>query len=104
MTLTTLRRRFTTEPRTRIVAFGSSNTDRRITGMHWLDWLDLGIKQTFGRVHHCQRHHGIQHREDKPKDEVQQRPAAPPFGNARGQRRPGLSAGGCAAWLHLRLW
>ena len=53
MTLTTLCRLFTTEPRTRIVAFGSSNTDRRITGMHWFDWLDLGIKQTFGRVHHC---------------------------------------------------
>ncbi len=39
--------------RTRIVAFGSSNTERRIHGLHWFDWLDLGIKQTYGRVHHC---------------------------------------------------
>lgn len=44
--------RLQTEPRTRFVAFGSSNTDRRIHGLHWFDWLDLGIKQTYGRVHH----------------------------------------------------
>lgn len=41
------------EHRTRFVAFGSSNTERRIHGLHWFDWLDLGIKQTYGRVHHC---------------------------------------------------
>lgn len=45
--------RFTEGRRTRIVAFGSSNTERRIHGLHWFDWLDLGIKQTYGRVHHC---------------------------------------------------
>jgi lysophospholipase L1-like esterase len=45
--------RLQTESRTRIVAFGSSNTERRIHGLHWFDWLDLGIKQTYGRVHHC---------------------------------------------------
>jgi lysophospholipase L1-like esterase len=39
--------------KTRIVAFGSSNTERRIHGLHWFDWLDLGIKQTYGRLHHC---------------------------------------------------
>ncbi|MDF1512810.1 MAG: GDSL-type esterase/lipase family protein [Anaerolineae bacterium] len=38
--------------RTRLVAFGSSNTDRRIHGLHWFDWLDLALKQTYGRVHH----------------------------------------------------
>ena len=38
--------------RTRIVAFGSSNTERRIHELHWFDWLDLGIRQTYGRVHH----------------------------------------------------
>jgi lysophospholipase L1-like esterase len=45
--------RFQAGQRTRIVAFGSSNTERRIHGLHWFDWLDLGIKQTYGRVHHC---------------------------------------------------
>jgi lysophospholipase L1-like esterase len=45
--------RLQTEPRTRIVAFGSSNTERRIHGLHWFDWLDLAIKHTYGRVHHC---------------------------------------------------
>jgi lysophospholipase L1-like esterase len=45
--------RLRTEPRTRIVAFGSSNTERRIHGLHWFDWLDLAIKQSYGRVHHC---------------------------------------------------
>lgn len=53
MELVDIRHRLETEPRTRLVAFGSSNTDRRIHGLHWFDWLDLGIKQTFGRVHHC---------------------------------------------------
>jgi lysophospholipase L1-like esterase len=38
--------------RKRFVAFGSSNTERRIHGLHWFDWLDLGLKQTYGRVHH----------------------------------------------------
>lgn len=38
--------------RTRFVAFGSSNTDRRIHGLHWFDWLDLGLKHIFGRVVH----------------------------------------------------
>ena len=37
----------------RLVAFGSSNTERRIHGLHWFDWLDLGLKQAYGRVHHC---------------------------------------------------
>jgi lysophospholipase L1-like esterase len=53
MSLKQLRQRLITEPRTRLVAFGSSNTDRRIHGLHWFDWLDLGIKQTLGRVHTC---------------------------------------------------
>jgi len=52
MDLDTIRQHLQTETRTRIVAFGSSNTDRRICGLHWFDWLDLGIKHTHGRVHH----------------------------------------------------
>jgi len=39
----------------RILAFGSSNTDRRIVGMHWLDCLDLALKEKHGRIHHCVR-------------------------------------------------
>ena len=45
--------RLRSEPHTRIVAFGSSNTERRIPGLHWFDWLDLGLKHTYGRVFHC---------------------------------------------------
>jgi len=52
MSIEAILNRLQTSPRTRFVAFGSSNTDRRIHGLHWFDWLDLGIKQTYGRVHH----------------------------------------------------
>ncbi len=34
------------------MAFGSSNTERRIHGLHWFDWLELGLAQTYGRRHH----------------------------------------------------
>jgi len=37
--------------RTRILAFGSSNTERHIPGLHWLDWLELAIRCRYGRVH-----------------------------------------------------
>jgi acyl-CoA thioesterase-1 len=46
--------RFKREPMTRIVAIGSSNTAK---GYHcegqynWLDWLDVGISQWWGRKH-----------------------------------------------------
>jgi len=33
---------------TRIVAFGSSNTERRIAGMHWFDCFELACRTTFG--------------------------------------------------------
>ena len=35
----------------RILAFGSSNTERRIPGTHWLDCLELAIKNAYGRIH-----------------------------------------------------
>ena len=35
--------------RIRIVAVGSSNTQRRQPGMHWLDYLELGLKYKFGK-------------------------------------------------------
>ena len=33
----------------RLLYFGSSNTQRRIPGMHWADWLELGCKNHWGR-------------------------------------------------------
>ena len=36
----------------RILAFGSSNTERRIPGTHWFDCLELAIKNKYGRIHH----------------------------------------------------
>lgn len=51
-TLETILKRLMAGEKTRFVAFGSSNTERRIHGLHWFDWLDLGLKQTYGRVHH----------------------------------------------------
>ncbi len=53
---TQLIQRFRTEPLTRIVAFGSSNTERaeHCEGAHnWFDWLDVGLRHRYGRVHHC---------------------------------------------------
>jgi len=32
----------------RMAAFGSSNTQRRLMGMHWFDLAELGLKQTYG--------------------------------------------------------
>lgn len=39
--------------RQRILAFGSSNTERYLPGMHWFDCVELAIRQRFGRVHSC---------------------------------------------------
>jgi len=33
----------------RVVAFGSSNTERRLPGMHWFDCLDLACHNRFGK-------------------------------------------------------
>ncbi len=38
--------------RTRILGFGSSNTERFLPGMHWFDCFDLSIRK-YGRVHTC---------------------------------------------------
>ena len=47
-------RRLETEPMTRILALGSSNTElgAHAMGCHnWVDWLDVGLRQHFGRKH-----------------------------------------------------
>ncbi len=41
--------------KTRIVGFGSSNTERSSHSLGrfiWLDWLDCGLRNAFGRVHY----------------------------------------------------
>jgi len=38
--------------RTRFLGFGSSNTERRVPGMHWLDCLELGILYKYGSIQH----------------------------------------------------
>ena len=53
--MTNLTRRLASEPMTRIVALGSSNTERGAHGQgwhNWFDWLDVGLRERFGRVHH----------------------------------------------------
>ncbi|MBN2712007.1 MAG: SGNH/GDSL hydrolase family protein [Planctomycetes bacterium] len=39
--------------RPRILAFGSSNTQRIFEGMHWFDCLELGIKETYPTMARC---------------------------------------------------
>jgi len=41
-------KRLEQKKRTRILAFGASDTQRRSYGMHWLDCLELGLNQKFG--------------------------------------------------------
>lgn len=50
-----IQERLRREPMTRIVAFGSSNTERagHSEGRYnWVDWVDVGLRLHFGRVHH----------------------------------------------------
>ena len=39
--------------RIRVLAFGSSNTERYLPDSHWFDCFELAIKQKYGRVHTC---------------------------------------------------
>ncbi|MDP6111726.1 MAG: SGNH/GDSL hydrolase family protein [Planctomycetota bacterium] len=45
--------RFRNGDRTRMLAFGSSNTEHFLPGMHWFDCLEVAVKQKYGRVHTC---------------------------------------------------
>lgn len=38
--------------KTRVLGFGSSNTEHFQPGMHWFEIFDLSIRATYGRVHH----------------------------------------------------
>ena len=41
--------RFEKSEHFRIVAFGASNTERYMPGMHWMDVLEVGLRTRFGR-------------------------------------------------------
>lgn len=45
--------RFKAQVRTRVLAFGSSNTQRRLPGMHWFDVFELAIHNTCGKILYC---------------------------------------------------
>jgi CheY-like chemotaxis protein len=45
--------RFEARLKTRILAFGSSNTERFLPGMHWFDVFDLALQNRIGRIHQC---------------------------------------------------
>ena len=49
----TMQARFRGQEKSRILAFGSSNTQRFLPGMHWVDVLDLAINDTYGKAHYC---------------------------------------------------
>jgi lysophospholipase L1-like esterase len=53
MVIEAVRARLRAGLKTRILAFGSSNTERFIPGAHWLDVFDVLVKQSYGRIHHC---------------------------------------------------
>ncbi len=49
----TLQKHIESDERTRILAFGSSNTERRLPGMHWFDCFELALHQHYGAKAHC---------------------------------------------------
>lgn len=42
-----------TETRSKILSYGSSNTERYLPNLHWFDCFELAIRQKYGRVHTC---------------------------------------------------
>ena len=44
---------FSPKKRIRVLAFGSSNTERYLPDSHWFDCFELAVKQKYGRVHSC---------------------------------------------------
>lgn len=45
--------RFRAGLKTRILGFGSSNTEHFLPGMHWFHVFELALHNTHGRIHHC---------------------------------------------------
>ncbi len=44
---------FSPEKRLRVLAFGSSNTERYLPDSHWFDCFELALNNKYGRVHTC---------------------------------------------------
>jgi lysophospholipase L1-like esterase len=44
---------FSVEKMTRILAYGSSNTERYLPELHWFDCFELAVRQKYGRIHSC---------------------------------------------------
>jgi len=51
--IATLRSRVRPGTKVRILAYGSSNTERFLPGMHWFDVLEVALRDTYGRFHQC---------------------------------------------------
>lgn len=51
--LETIRAQLAPGAKARILAYGSSNTERFLPGMHWLDVLEVALRDTAGRFHQC---------------------------------------------------
>ena len=45
--------RFRARLKTRVLAFGSSNTEHMLPGMHWFEVFELAVLGTYGRIHQC---------------------------------------------------
>jgi lysophospholipase L1-like esterase len=44
---------FSAKKKTRVLAFGSSNTERYLPDLHWFDCFELALRQKYGRIHTC---------------------------------------------------
>lgn len=49
----TIRAELAPGAKARLLAYGSSNTERFLPGMHWLDVLEVALRDTYGRFHQC---------------------------------------------------
>lgn len=50
--ITAIKEQLATSGRSRILAFGSSNTDRYLYGMHWFDVVHIGMRSQYGTSKH----------------------------------------------------
>ena len=52
-TLLDIRSQLKPDHRAVLLAYGSSNTERFLPGMHWFDIVELALNDTYGRFHRC---------------------------------------------------
>jgi len=53
MVIKAIRAQLAAGAKARILAYGSSNTERFLVGMHWFDVFELALRDTYGRFHQC---------------------------------------------------